>query len=658
MVSWTLLAAAGAALLACAAPGDPVPASAAGQPTGEIDQAQLFTSPAILFRGNTANGGADVHHSYRIPAIVNAGNGTLIAIAEGRVDSANDYGNINLVMRRSLDDGATWLDQVQIWNAPDRLGTIGNPTLVYDAVHDRVWLFASENDSKHSLGGAGGLTPVGVGDRRTWVRYSDTKGATWSAPVNITSKVTPSNYTWDAMGPGAGIQVAHGDKAGRLIIPAKGRLIISDDFGDNWIAATDSKPDTNTLPTGSTPLNKTTVAESSAPGGLYVNARSQDDEHRRQIKRSSDDGKTWTAWASDAALIESPCQASVLRESLTGPGRLLFFNPANTGPRDGMRVRISYDDGETWPISRVVDAGQGGYSSMALTSGADIAALYESGVGTDTNHDIKFTRFDLSWILNGAAEPVDPDIGWAQVVRADLDGNGDDELGFYSTRDGAFAWYPMAASGQLGTRLSASTIGADWDVILGVDTDGDGADELAFYNATSGGFSVYGSTASGALGARRSAATLGKGWTSIIAADFDGDGRDELAFYNRVNGAYGVYGVNSDGTLGARLAALSLGTGWTQVVAFDANGDGRPELGFYSATSGSFAVYATTTVGALDGRQSATTLSTGWSAVVPVRVTRDGHQLAFYNRATGGFAIYAVDATGALASRLAAYPLN
>ncbi|HEY0191797.1 MAG TPA: sialidase family protein [Kofleriaceae bacterium] len=407
---------------ACAttAPGDERDELVAGAEQGVI--ADGVISPFILFKGNTGNGSTEVHHSYRIPAIINAGKGRLIAVAEGRVDSAADYGNINLVMRRSTDNGATWARQEQFWNAPDRLGTIGNPTLVYDPAASRVWLFASENDSKHSLGGAGGLTPVGVGDRRTWVRYTDpdkwVAGSTaniWSTPVNVTSSVTPKDYTWDAMGPGIGIVTAKGGHPGRIVIPARGRVIYSDDHGASW----------HYHLTGDAALNETTVAEL-ASGALYVNARSQDDSKRRQIKTSQDDGATWTAWHADSALTEAKVEASVLRYNFDAPARLAFFNPTSTTQRDNMEIKLSYDDGATWPIRRVVDAGQGGYSSMIKTSDFSIAALYESGVGSDSYDDIKLTKLDLKWILNGRAEPK---VGWDQVVRADLDGNGDDEPG-------------------------------------------------------------------------------------------------------------------------------------------------------------------------------------------------------------------------------------
>jgi hypothetical protein len=251
------------------------------------------------------------------------------------------------------------------------------------------------------------------------------------------------------------------------------------------------------------------------------------------------------------------------------------------------------------------------------------------------------------------------DIGWSQIVRADLDGNGDDELGFYTTRDGTFAWYPMTTAGQLGTRLSSSDLGNSWDVILGVDPDGDGIDDLAFYNAKTGGFEVYAAAASGVLGSQRSSTTLGTGWTTILAADFDGDHRDELAFYNAANGAYAVYHTNANGTLGTRLVATTFSTGWSEIIALDVTGDGHPELGFYNKANGSFAVYPTTTAGALDTRLSATTLSEGWTAVEPAQIAGDARpELVFYDRVSGGFAAYTLGATGLLAARLAAFTLN
>jgi len=52
--------------------------------------------------------GTDGHKSYRIPAIIQIPGGDLLAFAEGRADGSDDFGNIDIVMKRSTDKGKTW----------------------------------------------------------------------------------------------------------------------------------------------------------------------------------------------------------------------------------------------------------------------------------------------------------------------------------------------------------------------------------------------------------------------------------------------------------------------------------------------------------------------------------------------------------------------
>src|SRR4029079_18749526 len=79
--------------------------------------------------------GQDGYHTYRIPAIVRAKNGDLLAFAEGRKNSAADHGDIDIVLKRSGDDGKTWgrLQLVQDEDADPRAKIwIGNPTPAVD----------------------------------------------------------------------------------------------------------------------------------------------------------------------------------------------------------------------------------------------------------------------------------------------------------------------------------------------------------------------------------------------------------------------------------------------------------------------------------------------------------------------------------------------
>jgi len=68
------------------------------------------------------------YHTYRIPAIVVSARGAMLAFCEGRKTSARDDGDIDLLVRRSLDGGRTW-QPVQLVHEEggDQPITVGNP---------------------------------------------------------------------------------------------------------------------------------------------------------------------------------------------------------------------------------------------------------------------------------------------------------------------------------------------------------------------------------------------------------------------------------------------------------------------------------------------------------------------------------------------------
>ncbi len=52
--------------------------------------------------------GEEGYDTYRIPALSVTSQGTLLASCEGRKNGRSDTGDIDLVLRRSEDGGATW----------------------------------------------------------------------------------------------------------------------------------------------------------------------------------------------------------------------------------------------------------------------------------------------------------------------------------------------------------------------------------------------------------------------------------------------------------------------------------------------------------------------------------------------------------------------
>jgi sialidase-1 len=105
----------------------------------------------------------------------------------------------------------------------------------------------------------------------------------------------------------------------------------------------------------------------------------------------------------DRALIEPPAQASLLRfttAKVQDRNRLLFANPASTA-RERLTVRLSYNEGESWPISRVIHEGPAAYSSLLALPNRSIGVLFERGERSPYER-ITFARFTLEWLTNGS----------------------------------------------------------------------------------------------------------------------------------------------------------------------------------------------------------------------------------------------------------------
>jgi sialidase-1 len=361
-----------------------------------------YHNTTVLF-----NGGSEGYHSYRIPSIVRTNAGTLIAFAEGRMSDNKDYGNINLVFKRSTNHGSTWSALGEVVGVGP--GTWGNPTAVVDRNTGRVWLWMSWNSGTTNQGGTDGYDPIDTwGERKVYVSWSDDDGVSWATPVDKTSSLLPPGFTWDAMGPGVGLQTSV-DHPGRIIIPANRRNIYSDDHGATW--------QYQLVPNGS---GEPTIIEL-IDGRLQRNDRPGSAQFETAKRRWISTGNIetgWSAWAPHNTLLDPRCEGSVLR--YTGePSRIMFLNPASTERRCKMRIRISYDEGVTWPISRrthdwltddeTCDQGKGGYSSMAKTADYAVGALIEINEDVSNNatshRSIEFHKFNLPWILNGATEP-------------------------------------------------------------------------------------------------------------------------------------------------------------------------------------------------------------------------------------------------------------
>jgi sialidase-1 len=305
------------------------------------------------------------------------------------------------VLKRSTDGGKSW-GPLQLVHE-DGENSLGNPTVVIVRENGRALLmyqrYAKGFDEHKAEPGLDGPRIC-----RTFTQYSDDDGVTWSKPVEVTVQVKrPTEVTSTAAGPGIGIQLARGKHAGRILMPFnqgpygkwKVYAVFSDDGGETWRYG-------DTAPEGAAGhANEVQFVELN-DGSIMLNARNQGGGLKiRKTSISRDGGQTWSATQHHPALVEPVCQASILRHpGAEDPAQdiFLFSNPASQTGRTNGAVRLSRDDGKTWPASRVIYPGGFAYSCLASLPDGAVGCLFER----DGTKKISFVRFSPDWIGNAA----------------------------------------------------------------------------------------------------------------------------------------------------------------------------------------------------------------------------------------------------------------
>lgn len=313
---------------------------------------------------------------FRIPAIVTTTKGTVLAFAEARKNNCGDAGDIDLVVKRSSDNGRTWSPLEVVWN--DSSNTCGNPSPVVDTRTGHIVLLSTWNlGTDHEKEIIGGTSKNG---RRVFVIISSDDGNSWSKAKEITDKVKKENWTWYATGPGSAVQISRGKYKGRLVVGCNHveaitkknyvHAIYSDDGGQTWTLGGVTAQDQ---------VNESSVAE--LPNGkLMVNMRNAGKMRNRQVSTSKDGGISWSDIHADSTLIEPVCEGSLIQYHF--PGRktcMVFSNPASKTARVNMTVRLSFNKGKTWPLKKILYAGPSAYSDLTVLPDGNLGCYFEAG---------------------------------------------------------------------------------------------------------------------------------------------------------------------------------------------------------------------------------------------------------------------------------------
>lgn len=353
----------------------------------------------IEFSSTPFRAGQDGYHTFRIPALTWTSGGDLLALCEGRRTSGKDEGDIDIVSRRSADGGRTWGPvRVVTGHGGD---TAGNPTVVPDPGSGDLVLLSCRNGPEDSWKRiARGEAPP----RRVYVQRS-ADGEEWSEPSEITADVMRDGWRWYATGPGHGIAVTRGERAGRLVVPcnhtrapgrgdkgdegryAGGHAIVSDDGGRSWrVGFTSSNPN------GVVDENEATGCEL-PDGRLYFNCRcggSDRSPGSRADAYSEDAGESLVkSYRPQGTLDVAECQASVI--CLTS-GLLVASAPGLQ--RGALGLWVSLNEGVTWRCMRHVTGLPAAYSALVEVGPEMVGVLYETGDWSPYGQ-IQFARVDF-----------------------------------------------------------------------------------------------------------------------------------------------------------------------------------------------------------------------------------------------------------------------
>lgn len=331
----------------------------------------LLAKPVVVFRSPSWG-----YDTYRIPALHRTNRNTLLAFAEARQSQADASSN-HIVLSQSIDSGRTWFIFKVI--AKPESGSFNNPTIVELPDNTLILHYQHYPADTHEYDVAPGHT--GPKTVQTYQITSTNDGRTWSQPTNLTTQIKHPEAHTLASGPGNGIVLTQGNRKNRVIIPYNQRIgnrwfvnmAFSDDQGKTWQSGSPVPADQKLQP------NEVQVVELEG-GNILFNARNQATAKSRLTATSFDGGNTFTPATLDLNLPDPTCQGSIFRiawPKSAQPGIIAFSNPASTMSRTQGTLRLSFDDGKTWPQSLLIEPDSFAYSSLTKINDKTIGILYE-----------------------------------------------------------------------------------------------------------------------------------------------------------------------------------------------------------------------------------------------------------------------------------------
>lgn len=367
------------------------PAAAHDEPHDPPRTTEATGADPLFETTDLATAGEEAH-TWRIPALEVLEDGTLVAAYDRRNEDASDLpGDLDIMVRRSHDQGRTWTEPEAVIDYDDGVGA-GDPSLLLDRETGRLFLFhAYAPDGVGFFNSSDGNSNDSDSILHTDYSYSDDGGETWETR-RITEDVKDPSWFGIFASSGTGIQLSDGRLVQQYAYDSGDGFyavsVYSDDHGETWQAGEPVGPG----------MDENKTAEL-ADGRIMLNSRTAEGPYRL-VSYSEDGGETYSDPVPDHTLVDPANNGALVRydadaeEGTAEAHQLLFTNTAHASSRENLTVRMSCDDGENWPVSRVIDEGEAAYSTIVALGDDEFGVLYERG---DVEH-ITFARFNAAWL--------------------------------------------------------------------------------------------------------------------------------------------------------------------------------------------------------------------------------------------------------------------
>lgn len=325
---------------------------------------------------------------WRIPALLCLDDGTLLAVNDKRKYSYKDLPeDIDIVCRRSSDNGKTWSEPQTIVEGTGYKHGYGDPALVQCENGDVLCLF---------VGGNGLWASTESDPQRSYVCRSTDRGQTWNEPEDITALLWGSqaanpacrNYKASFFGSGNALRLRQGPHKGRVMVAAAmcrkneqkldNFVVYSDDNGYTWQVSDRAFAGGDEAKLME--LNDGTILISVRQSGA------------RGCNRSTDGGETWGTQGSWPEMTVNACNGDMLRVNDT----TLIHSIPNSMQRQDVSIFTSNDEGQSWHSPVLLVNGSSVYSSLTLLPDGTIGCYVEKG--PDTGCNLWFYRFNLAWL--------------------------------------------------------------------------------------------------------------------------------------------------------------------------------------------------------------------------------------------------------------------